>query len=81
MAAISIRDLGDDVRDRLRRRAAEHGRSMEAEARAILTEAVTPPRERPDLFATLLERVGGLGGVEMEAPSRHLPPRAADLHP
>jgi plasmid stability protein len=40
MAALSIRDLDDDVRDRLRARAARNGRSMEAEVRAILAAAV-----------------------------------------
>jgi len=39
MATITIRNLPDEVRERLRIRAAQHGRSMEAEARAILTEA------------------------------------------
>ena len=34
MAAISIRDLDDEVRERLRVRAAQHGRSTEAEIRA-----------------------------------------------
>ena len=44
MATLTIRNLPDDVRDRLRVRAAEHGRSMEAEARVILANALTPPR-------------------------------------
>jgi plasmid stability protein len=33
MASITIRNLDDDVKQRLRIRAAEHGRSMEEEAR------------------------------------------------
>jgi plasmid stability protein len=40
MAALSIRNLPDDVRNRLRVRAAKAGRSMEAEAREILVAAV-----------------------------------------
>ena len=36
MATLTIRNLPDAIRDRLRVRAAEHGRSMEAEARAVL---------------------------------------------
>jgi len=36
MASITIRNLDDDVKHRLRVRAAEHGRSMEEEARDIL---------------------------------------------
>jgi len=35
MAALSIRNLDDHVKERLRVRAAQHGRSMEAEVRAI----------------------------------------------
>jgi plasmid stability protein len=41
MATLTIRNLPDDVRDRLRVRAAKNGRSMEAEARTVLTEAVS----------------------------------------
>ena len=40
MASITIRNLDDDVKIRLRMRAAGHGRSMEEEARLILREAV-----------------------------------------
>ena len=40
MATLTIRNLPDDVRDRLRLRAAAHGRSMEAEARDLLQRAV-----------------------------------------
>jgi len=40
MATITVRDLPDDVRDALKARARRHGRSMEAEARAVLAAAV-----------------------------------------
>lgn len=40
MAVLTIRDLDDSVRDKLKVRAALNGRSMEAEVRAILTAAV-----------------------------------------
>lgn len=40
MAAITVRNLDESVRDELRVRAARHGRSMEAEVRAILAAAV-----------------------------------------
>ena len=43
MAALTIRNLSDDVHGRLRVRAAKHGRSMEAEARAILEAACKEP--------------------------------------
>jgi plasmid stability protein len=38
MATLTIRNLPDDIRDRIRREAAEHGRSMESEVRLTLTE-------------------------------------------
>ncbi len=45
MATLTIRNLPDDVRDRLRVAAAKQGRSIEAEARAILQQACTSQRE------------------------------------
>ncbi len=79
MAALSIRDLDDEVKYRLHSRAARHGRSMEAEVRAILEEAVREPEDSGELFTTLMDRFGALGGVELEVPSRSTPARAADL--
>ena len=79
MAAVSIRNLDDDVKERLRRRAASHGRSMESEIRAILVEAVTEPNEHPGMLVTLMERFGDLGGVDFQIPARTTPARAADL--
>jgi antitoxin FitA len=49
MATLNIRNLPDEVHRRLRLRAAGHGRSMEAEARAILAEAAM---ERPERSMT-----------------------------
>jgi plasmid stability protein len=51
MATLNIRNLPEEVHRRLRIRAAEHGRSMEAEARALLIEACakgTKPRAAPE---------------------------------
>lgn len=79
MAAVSVRDLDETVRELLRVRAAQHGRSMEAEIRAILTEAVMPPTDSRGLAQTLLARFGDLGGVDLELPSRTEAPRAPDL--
>ncbi|HET8684507.1 MAG TPA: Arc family DNA-binding protein [Micromonosporaceae bacterium] len=79
MAAVSIRDLDDSVKEKLRIRAARHGRSMEAEMRAILTAAVTAEDSRNDLFTALIDRFAQLGGVELDLPARATPPRAASL--
>ncbi len=79
MAALSIRDLDDAVRDKLRERAARHGRSMEAEVRAILTAAVRDEPSAPDLFLGLRARFADLGGVELEVPARQDAARAANF--
>lgn len=79
VAALSVRDLDETVRERLRVRAAQHGRSMEAEIRAILTAAVSPPTDPRGLAQTLLARFGDLGGVDLELPRRVEAPRAANL--
>ena len=47
MASITIRNLDDEVKQRLRVRAAEHGNSMEQEARDILEAALA--LEQPTL--------------------------------
>jgi plasmid stability protein len=79
MAALSIRDLDDSVKEKLRLRAARHGRSMEAEIRLILTAAATEEEPRTDLFSALAERFTQLGGVDLDLPARTTPPRAADF--
>jgi plasmid stability protein len=56
MATLTIRNLPDDVRDRLRVRAAENGRSMEAEVREVLSQAV-PKKRQPSSPEEIRERV------------------------
>ena len=58
MATLTIRNLPDAVRDKLRIRAAENGRSMEAEARDLLGRAVYARAEPPlDDVATRVKEV------------------------
>ena len=52
---------------------------MEAEIRAILTDAVSGPGEAAGLFDVILDRFGELGGVELDIPARTDRARAADL--
>ncbi|NNF92643.1 MAG: plasmid stabilization protein [Boseongicola sp.] len=68
MATITIRNLDDGLKQRLRVRAAEHGHSMEEEARAILRAAVVGSSE--NLAASIRRRVAGSGGVDLELPAR-----------
>jgi plasmid stability protein len=70
MASITIRNLDDDVKRRLRVRAAEHGRSMEEEAREILRQVVGQEKPAHNLAAAIRARVAPLGGVELDLPPR-----------
>lgn len=74
MATLTIRNLDDEVREKLRIRAARRGRSMEAEVRAILTDSVSSPVER-SLVDVLTEMREALGGLELELPPRTDPAR------
>ncbi|MYE31836.1 MAG: plasmid stabilization protein [Chloroflexi bacterium] len=71
MASITIRNLDDDVKQRLRVRAAEHGRSMEHEAREILRAALAQtPQTGEELYRAIRARVEPIGGIELELPPR-----------
>ena len=75
MASWSVRDLDDGVREKLRVRAAAHGRSMEAEVRAILSDAVDQESRSPMPWLLRLHEAGhAVGGVDLEVP-RPEPPR------
>jgi len=52
MATLTIRNLEDPLKSRLRLRAAARNRSMEEEARQILRAALQEPSERVNDFAT-----------------------------
>jgi len=61
MATLNIRKLPDPVHARLRLRAAKSGRSMEAEARTILTDTCKP-EVSDDKLSELQDLVGRLYG-------------------
>ena len=70
MASITISDLDDEVRHRLRARAARNGRTMEEEVRAILGEAVAEEPEPRNLVTIIRECFEPHGGVDLELPPR-----------
>jgi plasmid stability protein len=72
VATLTIRNVEAGVKERLRLRAARHGRSMEAEARTILSEAVASDRDQPEpnLAEAIRRRFAPLGGVDLELPPR-----------
>ena len=70
MASITIRNLDDGLKRRLRIRAAEHGRSMEEEAREILRQAIGKPAGPTNLGEAIHRRFAALGGVDLDLPAR-----------
>jgi plasmid stability protein len=71
MASITIRQLEESTKRKLRMRAATHGRSMEQEAREILKSALIQPEEQPkDLGKAIRELFAPYGGVELKIPRR-----------
>jgi plasmid stability protein len=78
MATLTVRNLDDDLKTRLRVRAAQNGRSMEAEAREIVRASLmTQPRT--GLGTRIHNRFAGLGLDELELPPRDEVPRVPDL--
>ena len=62
MAQLIVRDLEDEVKARLKRRASRFGRSMEEEVRDILRNAVLGDSDEGDLLGSkLARRFAGLG--------------------
>jgi antitoxin FitA len=78
MAAITIRNLSDETHRALRARAAEHGRSTEAEIRAILDEAARPA-ERLKLGSALKAMFQPLGGADLEIERDRTPAQPASF--
>lgn len=70
MASITIRNLDESLKRRLRIRAAEYGRSMEEEAREILRLVVDEPAPPENLAAAIRARVAGVGGADVDLLSR-----------
>jgi plasmid stability protein len=81
MTTLTIRGVDPDIHARLRVEAAQHGRSMEAEVRAILREWLAPPDGENGLGSKIHERFAGLG-EELQVPDRSgEAPRAAVFGP
>ena len=57
---LTIRNLSEPVKQKLRIQAARHGRSMEAEAREILSRAVEDPKPSPPRTASVEMKEAGI---------------------
>jgi plasmid stability protein len=80
MAQFIVRHLEDDVKVRLKRRAARHGRSMEDEVRHILRDAVKEQNHRVTKLGSRIAARFARAGVNTELPElRGQRPRPAEF--
>ena len=71
MATLTIRDLDDSLKRKLRVRAASRNRSMEAEVRHILRAALAESSAPAvDIASRIRGRFSGLGDIELVIPER-----------
>ncbi|MDS2173831.1 toxin-antitoxin system [Nesterenkonia sp. CL21] len=76
MSSIIVRGLDDAVKQQLATQAKEHGRSMEAEVRDILTKAA----RRPHIGMALLAAAQDVGGIDdLTIPERDDVARAVEF--
>lgn len=76
MSSIIVRGLDESVKERLVAQAKEHGRSMEAEVRDILTRASA----RPHIGIALMQVARATGGsTKLQIPARNDAARAVDF--
>ena len=80
VTTMTIRNVDEALKTRLRVRAAQHGRSMEDEARDILRSALSAeaPRGR-SLVEAIRARMAPLGDVDLELPVREAIRNPPDL--
>lgn len=73
MADIVLRNLDDSLKEKLRLRAARHNRSMNAELREIVREALTRPRHPAiDELKVLAADIRALSAGRRQTPSEDL---------
>jgi plasmid stability protein len=81
MASLTIRNLDNNLKAQLRQRAARHGRSMEAEARTILSQTLNSPMGEQNLAAAIHKRFASLNIDALPIPPRQAvrnPPEFAE---
>lgn len=81
MAAITIRNIDDEIKNRLRLQAARHGCSMEQEVREILSRALMSKRDQPAFAQRIQQRFSALKLDALPIPERQptrIPPSMGD---
>ena len=68
-----VRNVDPTLKEKLRVRAAQHGRSMESELRHILSDVLADDKgQEINLAEAIRRRFAPFGGVELELPPREL---------
>lgn len=73
MATLTIRNVEDDVKQKLKILAAQNGVSLEEELRSVVRQAARQSRKPPqfdNLYDAIRDLVEPYGGFELEIPSR-----------
>jgi plasmid stability protein len=78
MATVTVRKLPAETHRALKLRAAQHGRSTEAEIRAILEEAVRP-KARVKIGSELAAFGQRFGGLDLDVSRDQTPTEPADF--
>jgi plasmid stability protein len=73
MASLTLRNIDESLKARLRMSAAEHGRSMEEEARQIIKHYLLRRKSAEGIGSLISNRFAAVGGVEMPEIQRHTP--------
>lgn len=79
MSTMTIRNIDEELKAKLKLRAAERGHSMEAEVREILAAALARPVPEKGLATWIHEHFAEIGGVELDIPRRNSPARYVDF--
>jgi len=78
MAVVTVRNLPEETHRALRLRAAQHGRSTEAEIRVILEDAVRP-EGRVKIGSALAAFGQRFGGLDLDVTPDESSPRTASF--
>lgn len=81
MATLTIRNLDNDLKAKLRLRAAGHGRSMEEEARQLLRRVLTHEEPALGLGSRIASRFAEVAGADLPIPARSRPRRPLASEP
>ncbi|MFO7876436.1 MAG: hypothetical protein R6U55_07655 [Desulfovermiculus sp.] len=73
MASLTLRNIDESLKTSLRMSAAEHGRSMEEEARQILKHYLLSKKSAEGIGTRISKRFAALGGVDLPEIPRHAP--------